>query len=168
MLDPDIVQFIIPYYLAGNVILDERERDFGDRADFMLKSKHERMSKALLTPENEFVFLYDKAIYDNEQEYLKKYSAVTAADDPDIHSKFDVYYLYNENKLIYIKEPCSLEDLSGEFYINISDSSKNVPDSPSGENYPKESITFRFQDNGIKYGDKCIAEVALPENSIRS
>ena len=166
MLDPDIVQFIIPYYLAGNVILDERERDFWDRADFMLKSKHERMSKALLTPENEFVFLYDKAIYDNEQEYLKKYSAVTATDDPDIHSKFDVYYLYNENKLIYIKEPCSLEDLSGEFYISISDSSKNAPDSPSGENHPKESIFFRFQDNGIKYGDKCIAEVALPESSI--
>ena len=57
---------IISYYLAGNVIIRERERDFWDHAKFLLKAEHEQSSDALLTPRNELVFLYDKAIHDRE------------------------------------------------------------------------------------------------------
>ena len=51
---------IISYYLAENVIIGERERGFWDHADFELKTDHEQISDALLTPGNELVFLYDK------------------------------------------------------------------------------------------------------------
>ena len=57
---------IISYHLAGNVIIGERERDFWDHAEFVLKTEHEQISEALLTPGNELVFLYDKAIHARE------------------------------------------------------------------------------------------------------
>ena len=163
MTDSDGYVYVSPhmisYYLSGNVILDESKQKFWDLSDFILKPKHEEASSALITPENELVFLYDQTIYDREQKYLKQYESVVAADDPAIRSEFDVYY--KQNRLIYIKEPCSLDDINGRFFIQIPDFARNVSDHQQW-NGSSGNISFRFQDKGMRYGEKCIAEVALP------
>lgn len=78
LFDIHISVSVIPYYLAGNVILNcakimlrvqsciRQGDDNWDHVEFLLKSEREITSKALLTPENDFVFLYDKNIYDSE------------------------------------------------------------------------------------------------------
>ena len=164
LFDTGITSAIVPYYLSGNAILGEGERDFWDRAEFLLKSEHEKTSKALLTPENEFVFLYDKTIHDRERKWLAKYSETTAAGDPEIHSRFDVYYRHNKNNLVYIKKPCFLEDIKGIFFIHFAGTLENIHDHPHEEDDPR-IIYFQFEDKGMKYGEKCIAEVALPEEN---
>ena len=71
---------IIFFYLSGNVILDYAKNDdysvggvfqscnrlkdiWEDHAEFVLSSKLEENSKNLLTPKNDFIFLYDKPIH---------------------------------------------------------------------------------------------------------
>ena len=90
------------------------------------------------------------------------YSSIVA-DEPIIRSHFDVYL--NRDELFYIKEPCSLTDTEARFLLDIYPIDTNdLPDHRRQDGYG--SATFQFQEKGVRFDEKCIAQVMLPAYEI--
>ena len=148
------------YYLAGSVIsyLDEQNDDA--LSEFFIEPKREEVS-ALLTPENRLMFLYDREIYDKEQEY----SRIVSAGDLIVDSKFDVYHY--ENEFYYIKESCSPGDIETPILMNIYPiDTQDLPDNYKQSGF--ENIAFHFEEKGTRFAGtkKCMAGIVLPEYDI--
>lgn len=154
------------YYLAGSIILykgityqDKKDNTAKNRglADFVITRERD-CGTALLTPENQLAFLYDRAAYDTQQAYPS-----IVADEPIIRSHFDVYL--NGDTLSYVKEPCAVGDTEARFFIATYPlNTHDLPDHRKRHGYDSE--TFQLGEKGVRFDEKCIARVALPEYDI--
>ena len=83
---------------------------------------------------------------------------------PAIRSVWDVYLI--ENKLIYKKELCSLEDVRSTFFLHLDPVDMN--DLPSHrKQYGFDNLDFAFGNHGIVIkGDVCAAARELPDYAI--
>ena len=154
------------YYLVGSIILykdsklyDKKDKTAKNRglADFVITRERDQ-GTALLTPENQLAFLYDRAAYDTQQAYPS-----IVADEPVIRSDFDVYL--NRNSLSYIKNPCTKADTEAHFVLDlIPADEKDLPDHRKRHGY--DNATFQFEEKGVRFDEKCIARIALPEYDI--
>ena len=81
---------------------------------------------ALLTPRNRFVFLYDGAVAAAPAFYSRAYRrmhAKVSAGIPVARGRFDVYM--DGDKLVFIREPCRIDDLAATFFVHVVPSSLN-------------------------------------------
>ena len=82
---------------------------------------------------------------------------------PVARSDFDVYL--RGDVLAYLKEPCEQGDMDARFFLHI------VPDDPADlpavwREYGFENLDFWFDGHGGYAGDKCVAELDLPDYPI--
>ena len=155
------------YYLSGNTILYGSDRDKIQFADFVVTVGRQDGGDTL-TPENRFVFLYDRADYDgshidksayNMAAYAKRISHLS---DPVIESTYDVYHVGNE--LVYASAG-NCENTDASFFLHI------IPVDEKHLLYRNrfhgfENRDFHFRDFGWQSGDDCFAVRRLPEYDI--
>ena len=118
-------------------------------------------------PNNENAWEVEIALNGNRQplraavrDYKAEYDAVTS-NHPVITSQFDVYI--NNNRLTYIKQPCSNADIEAGFFLQTI-SADAYYDLPSDQHPIKfDNLDFDFQERGIIFGDICLATVTLPD-----
>ena len=92
-------------------------------------------------------------------EYRAEYAAVTAG-APLIRSGFNVYH--QDNQLIYTKEPCAAQDASGRFALHLwTVQIADLP--PDRRQYGFDNLDFSFGQHGVRFDDKCLIKVPLPD-----
>ena len=152
----------IDYYLAGSVINKSAICPFGAAAaDQFIIEPARAENNASLTPRNRLAFLYDASgLSESPHETALK---ELSSREPAIKSKFRVYF--DEDNLIYAKEPCDNSDIQGHFSLRLRPvNNADLP--PSATRADFDDITFRFGDRGGRFDDKCLARVALPDYPI--
>ena len=93
------------------------------------------------------------------------YERVVAGDyrQPVARSDFDVYL--RGNTLAYLKEPCAQGDADARFFLHITPA--DPADLPAvWREYGFENLDFWFSAHGALAGDKCVAELNLPDYPI--
>ncbi len=112
---------------------------------------------ALLTPKNERLFLYDS------KKLLKAYRQAVVSGELVARSTFDVYR--DERALHYVKSPCSDADMQTEFFLHIFPTDeRSIPVHRRWLGYDTEG--FKFWKHGLRFDDKCLASIALPNYDI--
>ena len=115
---------------------------------------------ALLTPQNERLFLYDsKGLL---EWYRQAYQQVVSG-EPVARSTFDVYR--DERVLYYVKTPCSDADLKTPFSVHLFPT--DAADLPIHRRlFGHDSDIFILWYRGLRFDDKCMARLALPQYDI--
>ena len=81
-----------------------------------------------------------------------------------IESNYDVYV--RDNALLYVKEPCSQEDVEPTFFVHVVPVDvNNLPD--HRRRYGADNLDFRFEAHGWRSGARCLAARRLPTYAIR-
>ena len=82
---------------------------------------------------------------------------------PVAQSDFDVYL--RGNGLAYLKEPCAEDDTHARFFLHITPA--NPADLPADRRERGfANKDFKFAEHGSYVGDKCVAEIELPDYAI--
>ena len=99
------------------------------------------------------------ATFEANPHYQTVYEQVVAGDfgEPVIQSLFDVYR--DGKTLIYVKRPCSMDDIQAPFRLGWTHSAGSAGTTVSGR-------SFYFTMRGVMEGDICIAMVQLPDYTI--
>ena len=152
-------------YLAGRAVLKtpsplEPARNGGalDAVDFIVSNMQEP-GLASLTPQNKRLFLYSRAGYLGQRDFVL--GDLTAQSDFDIYSK--------DGTLIYFKQPCSTADTAARFLLHILP--ENLVDLPvERRQYGFDNLDFAFSPEGMHFwlgGDQgCMVRVNLPSYGI--
>ena len=145
----------IHYYLSGSILLFAPQESNYHRADFVITGRREP-GPALLTPDNQRIFLYDRA------RFTGQYGSLVSG-EPTARGEFDLYL--RGNALTYLKEPCAGEDTTGRFALHL-----NTPDKfalPAERwQYGFDNLDFNFGDYGARFDGKCLITVPLPDYQI--
>ena len=94
--------------------------------------------------------------------YRSTYAAIAAGDfgEPAVRSVFDLYLA--GNTLIYLKEPCSTEDVEARFFLHVIP--RLIDDLPVRRRRAGfDNLDFSFPDYGIFLDGKCLAIGVLPD-----
>ena len=143
----------VSYYLRENVIQTGRRADI-ERGFIVLRERID--TDALLTPENQYFFLYESAGL--IEAYQSMYRSI-ASGKPLERSNFDVYL--KENRLHYLKEPCVLADTQTPFFLHVVPIDLyDLPDDRRGHGF--DNLDFGFGHRGVMFDGKCLAIVRLP------
>ena len=152
---PDFMWAEMTYYLNRRIISSHSLTADGftimpDRLD----------TDALLTPQNERIFLYDS------KGLLEMYrQAYQRAESGELvtRSTFDVYR--DESALYYVKTPCSDKDMKTRFSLHIFRTDAREF-STHRRLFGYDSHNFQFRDHGLRFDEKCLARIALPQDDI--
>ena len=83
--------------------------------------------------------------------------------EPVIRSHFNVHL--DQNTLFYIKEQCETADLEARFFLHITPVNRNdLPE--ERQQFTFDNLDFNFSQHGGMVGQKCAAQVQLPEYEI--
>ena len=174
--------FAVDYYLSGSLILyDDIHEDRpvnseyipvnpAHSTDFVI-SRYRDDRDALITPENQMIFLYESA--DALDLYRSEYRSVVS-EDPAARSNFDVYL--RDGKLTYIKESCKWDDTRATFFLHVNPfDESDLP--PERRQYGFDNLDFlfysdiyygiRLQRSGKIFDGKCMVTISLPSYQIR-
>ncbi len=159
------------FYLSGRAIL--YEHDVAHRPDFVISRERVEVPE-LLTPENRLMFLYDLPVDIPSGRLMDSRlmdSMIEEAGEPIVHSNFDVYL--HENRLVYVKDPCSQDDVGPKFFLHVfpvdeNDLSENLR-ANNLEQHGFDNLDFRFADHSRERrdGSRCMAVVPLPEYNVK-
>ena len=104
--------------------------------------------------------------YDISQ--LRQYQAIydmAQTAEPVIRSRFNVHL--DQNSLLYVKEQCEAEDVEARFFLHIIPVNRNdLPE--ERQQFAFDNLDFDFAKHGGIFGQKCAAQVQLPEYEIAS
>ena len=110
---------------------------------------------ALLTPQNQYFFLYDRAGL--EAWYESTYRSV-ASRQPVARGDFDVHLI--DSTVYYLKEPCGRADDVARLFLHVYPIDANdLPDSRKRED-------FEFVERGLIFDGKCMASTDLPQYDV--
>ncbi len=146
------------YYLRSNVVYNDGylpavEGGFvvmGERVD----------TDALLTPQNQYFFLYDRNGL--EAWYGAKYRSVVST-EPLAREEFDVYF--DDRTVYYLKEPCERADTDARFFLHVYPIYDN--DLPDGRRqHGFDNLDFYFTERGLLFDGKCLARFVLPQYAV--
>ena len=88
---------------------------------------------------------------------------IEQAGEPLIRSNFDVHF--DGSALIYLKDACSEDDISEKFFLGIYPVDEiDLPANRKQHGF--DNLDFRFEDQVIQSGARCIAIKPLPEYDI--
>ena len=78
---------------------------------------------------------------------------------PAIRSDFDVHLV--EDRLVYVKEQCTRDDVDGWFFVHLVPVSPDyLPDDRKPHGF--DNLDFRFEQHGARHGETCWAALPLP------
>ena len=99
------------------------------------------------------------AAFDNAGARQSAYESLVSG-EPVIRSNFDVYL--NENRLVYIKDPCARADTEAMFFLHLYPVDVNdLPD--HRKQYGFDNLDFDFDGRGVIFDGRCMVAMALPE-----
>ena len=152
-------------FKSGRILYDgfkNRKRGY----DFIVSTRRLE-HPALLTPDNQHVFLYDGSAFASADGFfMDSYRAELAAlASPQSHGDFEVYQ--QDGKLIYFKTPCTVEDERAPFFLHLTpEDPDNLPPHRAESGF--DNLDFRFVDRGIAVDGRCLVQVQLPPYAIAS
>ena len=155
------VRFLPHFFLAGNIVLFGYQEHLRHLADLVVEPRL-ISENGLLTPNNKHVFMYDIELRDIA---IQKIYDDALSGGPVISSHFNVYV--NQNTLFYIKEQCSDEEIQAGFFLHVNP--VDVDDLPGERRqFAFDNLDFDFAKHGGMVGQKCAAQIELPEYEIAS
>ena len=93
-----------------------------------------------------------------ENPFPAVYEAVIS-EDPVVRSGFDLYLA--DGMLVYVKEPCSMADIRGSFFLRFYPLTMNASTNEHrGIGY--EEVSFHFLMEGSIFEGKCVGRIPLP------
>ena len=149
----------IDYYLSGRIDIPAHETTPPARPPDLVVSGVRLDGLPSLTPQNRMAFLYQW------EDYHTHIDEIIAAqtNEPLTSHGFDVYL--NHNTLIYAKDDCSEDDISEKFFLALHPvDESDLPAEARQRNF--DNLVFRFQDQAIRRGKRCIVITPLPEYDI--
>ena len=145
------------YYLHHRIIR-YRDPPPSDRG-FVLTQERVDID-ALLTPQNQYFFLYDTAGLMDW--YRSAYRSVVST-EPLARGEFDVYLI--DGTVYYLKEPCYASDFTAGLFLHVFPVARgDLPNKRRLHGF--DNLDFTFYDHGLLFDDKCLAGVDLPQYDI--
>ena len=145
----------LDYYLNSNYM---RHDDWADHGYLVMSRRID--TEALLTPENQYVFLYDSVPISAVRQSI-------VPGDPEIASDFAVYldeYL-GRRELRYVKEPCTSHDTQAKFFLHVIPVDQaDLPENRKQHGF--DNLDFHFINHGLWTYRGCYAYLLLPEYDI--
>ena len=122
------------------------------------KSPHPSSAPSTLDLVTNFKQFSEPAVNIEEDNWLM--IAPILSRKPSIRSTFDVYL--SEDILIYVKEPCSAEDVQETFFVHVFPVSvDDLPARHKGHGF--DIHDFRFTQHGVRSAERCVALRELPD-----
>ena len=125
---------------------------------------HRVDSDALLTPQNQHLFLYDAPSLTAGflASYRSAYPSLVSS-EPLAREGFDVYL--DDNTVYYVKEPCEREDTKAVIFLHVFPT--NPEDLPHHRReHGFDNLDFDFIERGVTFDGKCTASIDLPQYGI--
>ena len=95
---------------------------------------------------------------------LRRVDQAIASREPIIRDQFDIY-LTDTKILVYVREPCSSADYSGDFFVHLIPSDpQDLPEHRKQLQF--DNLDFDFFDRGTIDGKRCAALIELPDYDI--
>ena len=127
--------------------------------------RHRVDTDALLTPQNQYVFLYDgHGLTDGLiASYRSAYPSLVST-EPLARKDFDVYI--EDRTVYYIKEPCKRGDTANViFFLHVFPTDLgHLPYHRREHGF--DNLDFGFIERGVTFDGKCMASVDLPQYDI--
>ena len=116
---------------------------------------------ALLTPQNQYLFLYDR---DGLEAWYRSTYRTVASTEPATSKGFDVYFA--DRTVYYLKEPCERgADTDARFFLHVHPVDENdLPDDRRQHGF--DNFDFNFLERGLLFDGKCLARFALPQYAV--
>ncbi len=115
---------------------------------------------ALLTPQNQYFFLYDR---DGLEAWYEDMYRTVASTEPAARKDFDVYF--DDRAVYYLKEPCERTDAAGRFFLHVYPFEENdLPDERKQHGF--DGLDFYFEEHGLLFDGKCLARIVLPQYAV--
>ncbi len=151
------------YYFAGSILTYARDVEAGARAADFIVTPDRVESGALLTPGNEWMFLYGPASIDDLVEsYRAVYRRVVSSGDPVARSHFDVYL--GDDALTFVREPCVREDVNRGVTLRVvPEDLKDMPIWRRLLQYISDHVVFQSTQLPMLFEEKCIAVFLFPD-----
>ena len=154
---------VVKYYPVGIDLTHFPDMEAAARAADFLVTRDRVEGGALLTPQNEQMFLYDSAGMDDLVEFYRATYQRVVSGDPAARSHFDVYL--GDRTLFHVREPCIREDVGYTVFVEV------VPEDPKDlpgrrRRYGFEELHIPFQHRGVLFDGKCMAILPLPDYPI--
>ena len=93
------------------------------------------------------------------------FQALLANTEPLLNAHWDVYYDDSDDRLIYVRDLCDINDLRAEFILHIFPVDRaNLPE--PRRQHAFDDLKFHFIDHAIPVSERCIAMVSLPQYDI--
>ena len=146
------------YYLSGRIQMSANRPAPPARPPNFVATNMRLDGLAPLTPQNQMIFLYEWDAYHRHIDEI-----IAQTDAPIIRSDFDVHHI--RNALIYAKDACSENDLNETFFLALFPADESdLP--PERKPHGFDNRDFRFADQAIRRGARCIAITPLPDYGI--
>ena len=116
---------------------------------------------ALLTPQNQHFFLYDR---DGLEAWHEDMYRTVASTEPVARKEFDVYLI--DGTVYFLKEPCNSANLYARFFLHVfPEALDDLPDSRRRE-HGFHNLDFAVGNRGLLFDGRCLAIVGLPQYDI--
>ena len=151
------------HYYLNSIFMYEEHPPPASRKFIVMR--HRVDTDALLTPQNQYVFLYDgHGLTDGLiASYRSAYPSLVST-EPLARKDFDVYLA--DRTLYYIKEPCQREDIANAiFFLHVFPTDLgHLPYHRREHGF--DNLDFLFIERGAMFDGKCMASVNLPKYDI--
>ena len=150
-----------PHYYMNSILMDGRIPP-ADRKFVLMR--HRIDIDALLTPQNQYFFLYDAKglTADLTASYRSTHPSVVSTEHL-AREDFDVYI--DDDTLYYVKEPCQHEDTQATFVLHVFP--EDLDDLPYyRREYGFDNLDFLFIEQGVMFDGKCMASTDLPQYDV--
>ena len=147
----------VDYYLNTSLI---RYKDLSSVEGGFVVMRERIDTDALLTPQNQYLFLYDTDGLEAWYENMYRTVASTEPARKEFHPYIDDRTVY------YLKEPCDGADTTARFFLHVYPIDENdLPD--NRRQYGFDHLDFGFDERGsLLFRDKCLASVDLPQYDV--
>ena len=150
---------IIEYYLSGRIVVLGHETAPSARPPDFVVSGLRLDGLASLTPQNQVAFLYGWNDYHAHIDEIID----AQTDKPLTLHGFDVHLA--GNALVYAKDACREYDIAERFFLRLYPvRESDLPDARKLHGF--DNIVFRFEDQAVRRGERCIAIAPLPDYDI--
>ena len=147
----------LSYYLNLALMNSEYPPPAGRK---FIVTRHRVDTDALLTPQNQYLFLYDAPGL--LASYRSAYPSLVST-EPLASEDFDVHLV--DRTVYYLREPCEHEDTRSTFFLHVFPEDKN--DLPyHRREHGFDNLDFVFTDLGLLFDGKCMLRVDLPQFDI--
>ena len=148
----------VNYYLRSSVVYYDGYLPAVEGGFVLMRERVD--TDALLTPQNQYLFLYDR---DGLEAWYGAAYRTVASTEPAARKDFDVYF--DDRTVYYLKEPCERADTAARFFLHVYPIEENdLPD--DRRQYGFDNLDSYFTERGVLFDDKCLARFVLPQYAV--